>query len=244
MTHSLDRFSLTALVVAGLSLAGPRPAAAQTQAADPPPLQPPLQGVVVDEATYQPLQSATVTIVGTDLQVTTGRWGSFAFPDAPTGQVGIHVSAPGHPSVVQHVEVTEGRVVFMRVVLPSVAAVLAELLVKGTPRAQTSEVARTAADLLALEVPRARISSGVVGKSDYQLRLRPSTTIMGNGAPLILIDGVVMSNDDSAYDALERIPASNVAEIEVLKGPAAAFLYPFAANGVVNVKTKRGARDR
>jgi outer membrane receptor for ferrienterochelin and colicin len=35
-----------------------------------------------------------------------------------------------------------------------------------------------------------------------------------------------------------------VAEIEILRGPAAAFLYPFAANGVVNVKTKRGARGR
>jgi hypothetical protein len=234
--------SLTALVVTGLSWVAPRASAAQGTA--PSATEAPLQGVVVDEATYQPVDSATVTVVGTDLVVTTTRWGSFAFPDVPLGYVDLHVSAPGHPSVVQHVEVRAGRVVFMQVVLPSVAAVLAELFVPGAPRARASEVARTAADLLALEVPRARISSGVVGDSDYQLRLRPASTFQGNGAPLILIDGVVMSTDDRAYDALERIPASDVAEIEILKGPVAAFLYPFAANGVVNVKTKRGTRDR
>jgi outer membrane receptor protein involved in Fe transport len=242
MTHQLARISLAALVVAGLSLGAARPSVAQVQ--PPLPTQAPLQGVVVDEATYQPVDSATVTIVGTSLVVTTDRWGSFSFPDAPLGPVSLHVSAPGHPSIVEDVDVREGRVVFMQVALPSVAAVLSELFVSGASRAHASETARTAADLLALEVPRTRVSSGIVGRSDYQLRLRPGNTFLGNGAPLILIDGVVMSSDEGAFDALERIPASDVAEIEILKGPAAAFLYPWAANGVVNVKTKRGARDR
>jgi hypothetical protein len=31
-----------------------------------------------------------------------------------------------------------------------------------------------------------------------------------------------------------------VAEVQVLRGPSAAFLYPFAANGVILVSTKRG----
>jgi outer membrane receptor for ferrienterochelin and colicin len=47
----------------------------------------------------------------------------------------------------------------------------------------------------------------------------------------------------SAFDALERIPASDVERVEVLRGPAAAFLYPYAANGVINVVTKRGRRE-
>lgn len=242
MIHQWARSSLTALVVAVLSLGAPHASAAQVQ---PTPLtEAPLQGVVVDEATYQPIDSATVTVVGTDLVATTSRWGTFSFPDAPLGFVALQVRAPGHPGVVQDVEVKEGRVVFMQVVLPSVAAVLSELFVTGAPAARASEVARTAADLLALQVPRTRVSSGIVGRSDYPVRLRPGNTFQGNAAPLILIDGVVMSTDDGAFDALERIPASDVAEIEILRGPAAAFLYPFAANGVVNVKTKRGARGR
>ena len=238
------RTPLMAVVAAGLCFAAPLRANAQVR---PEPValpQAPLQGVVVDEATHQPVDSAVVKILGTDVAVSTSRWGSFAFPDLPPGQLALQVSAPGHPSIVQDVELREGRVVFLQIVLPSVAAVLHELLVSGTPRSGTFEAARTAADLLAFQVPRARVSTGVVGKSDYEVRLRPGGTFQGNAAPMVLIDGVVVSNDDGAYDALERIPASDVAEIQVLRGPAAAFLYPYAANGVINVVTKRGASDR
>jgi len=215
------------------------PAAAQAPSDAPP--QPLLQGVVIDQATEQPVAAATVALVGTDVAVATGRWGSFAFPDVPAGSVALHVSAPGHPSVVLDVEVVEGRIAFVRVVLPSVAAVLAELLVGASP-AGPMESARTAADLLALEVPRARVSSGIVGLNDFRLQLRPTSTFMGNAEPLILIDGVVMTRD-RALDALERIPASDVESVEVLKGPAAAFLYPYAASGVVVVRTKKGRRS-
>jgi iron complex outermembrane receptor protein len=244
MQDRSPRALLMALVFVGLCLAAPSSAIAQVRPRPVALPEAPLQGVVVDEASHQPVDSAVVRILGTDVTVSTGRWGSFAFPDVPPGQLSLQVSAPGHPSIVQDVEVREGRVVFMQIVLPSVAAVLHELLVPGAPRASPSEVARTAADLLAFQVPRARVNTGVVGKSDYEVSLRPGSTFQGSVAPMVLIDGVVMSNDGGAYDALERIPASDVAEIQVLKGPAAAFLYPYAANGVINIVTKRGARDR
>jgi outer membrane receptor protein involved in Fe transport len=244
LDHSY-RTSLAALVAVSICAGVPARGVGQEPApgASEAPLEAPLQGVVVDEATYQPVQSATVTLLGTDLSVSTGRWGSFAFPDAPMGHLSLQVSAPGHPSIVQEVEVREGRVVFVQIALPSVAAVLSELLVPATARG-TSEVARSAADLLALQVPRTRVSSGVVGSSDYQITLRSISTFQGSMAPLILIDGVVLSRDQGAYDALERIPASDVERIEVLKGPAAASLYPYAANGVINVVTKRGRQPR
>ena len=203
-----------------------------------------LQGVVVDETTRQPVDSATVSLAGHGEAVITGRWGDFAFPDAPLGTVAVQVSAPGHPSVVQDVTVVGDRIAFVQIVLPSVAAVLSELLVRGSQAGPPTEAARTAADLLALEVSRMRPSSGEVGKSDYQVRLRSANTFQGVGEPLILIDGVVMSRAQNAFDALEQIPASDVDEIELLKGPAAAFLYPYAANGVVHVKTKKGRRGR
>lgn len=241
MLHRSYRISLVALVAAGLCARVGAEAAAQDPGQDA--SNAPLQGVVVDAATYQPVDSATVTLLGTDLSVSTGRWGSFTFPGAPPGQLSLQVSAAGHPSIVQDVEVREGRVVFVQIVLPSVAAVLSELLVPASG-GSTSEVARTAADLLALQVPRTRVSTGVVGKSDYQIILRATNTFQGSNAPLILIDGVVMSQSEGAFDALERIPASDVERLEVLKGPAAASLYPYAANGVVNVVTKRGRQAR
>ena len=77
-----------------------------------------LQGVVVDEATHQPVASATVSLVGTPSETLTGRWGIFSFPDAAPGTVSVRVTAPGHPSIVQDVEVRSDRVAFVQVLLP------------------------------------------------------------------------------------------------------------------------------
>ena len=65
------------------------------------------------------------------------------------------------------------------------------------------------------------------------------------GEPLILLDGVMISSGGAtggatALDALKQIPASDVIEIEVLRGPAATARYPLAANGVVLVETRAG----
>jgi len=218
--------------------------AAAQQPAPPAPVAARLQGVVVDEATRQPVESATVSLVGTNLEALTGRWGAFSFPGAPLGTVSVRVIAAGHPSIVQEVEVRGDRVAFVQVLLPSVAAVLSEILVRGTRhRGPSTEGARTAADLLALEVPQARLTRTVVGQNAARIRLRANSLVQ-RVDPLILIDGVVISRMEDAMDALEHIAASDVEEIEVLKGPAAAFLYPLAANGVVLVRTKTGSRNR
>jgi len=211
--------------------------------APPPDSQARLQGVVVDQSTGQPVASATVSVEGTGLSMVTGRWGSFEFGEAPLGAATVQVRAPGHPSVVQEVQVRAGRVMFVRIELPSVAAFLDEILVRTHPEHGPSQAARSAADLLALEVPRTSMASGVVGENNLHIQLRQAVSFRGNTAPAILIDGIVVSGV-SAFDALGRIPAADVEDIEVLSGPAAAFLYPFAANGVINVVTKRGARGR
>jgi len=205
------------------------------------PTQARLQGIVVEESTGQPVKAAVVQVVNTAFASPTGRYGGFAFPDAPLGTVSIRVSAPGHPTLVQDVEVNEGRISFVQIVLPSVAATLSELLVlvQGPEESGAVQAAGNAADLLALQAPRLHINSNAVGRRDYQLNLRPGTTVEGSVTPLILIDGVVISSAQNAYEALVNIPAADVLEIEILTGPAASQ-YPLSANGVINVKTLRG----
>jgi iron complex outermembrane receptor protein len=203
-----------------------------------------LQGVVVFESTGQAVESATVRLVGTDIETQTGRYGGFAFPDVEPGVVSVHVSAVGHPSVVQEVEVAADGIVFIQFRLPSIAAVLSELLV-GAQRDGPAEVGLTAADLLVAEVPSTRINTGIVGRIDYQIQLRTAgVSFTESMEPLIFIDDVLMSRLGQALQTLSQIPASDVEHIEVLKGPAAAFRYPMAANGVVLVTTRSGGRRR
>ena len=203
-----------------------------------------LQGIVVYESTGQPVESATVSLVGMDVEIQTGRYGGFSFPDAPLGVMSLRVTAPGHPAMVQQVEVKSDGIVFVQFVLPSIAAVLSDLLVT-VPGGELTASPLTAADMLAIEIPSARVTSSHVGRTDYDIRLRgPSTSFTEDVEPLVLIDGVMLSRLGQALEALSQIPASDVEAITILRGPAATGLYPMAANGVVLVKTRAGGGPR
>ncbi|HEY5491866.1 MAG TPA: SusC/RagA family TonB-linked outer membrane protein [Gemmatimonadaceae bacterium] len=79
------------------------------------------------------------------------------------------------------------------------------------------------------------LGSGEPGAAPI-IRLRGSTNLgVGTSSPLILMDGVITKFSISDIDA------SDVESIEVLKGAAAASFYGSdAANGVLNITTKRG----
>ena len=85
-----------------------------------------LQGVVVRESTGQAVESATVSLVGTGVETQTGRYGDFAFYDVQLGIMSVRVTAPGHPSGTQQVEISDDRIVFVQFRLPSVSAELSE----------------------------------------------------------------------------------------------------------------------
>ncbi len=203
----------------------------------------PLQGIVVYQSTGLPVESATVSVVGTDMQALTGPYGAFSFPDAPIGSVTVRVTASGHPALWEEVEVENGSIVFVQFILPSISAVLSELIV-GVSGVERESSSLTAADLLAIEVPAARVSSSHVGRTDFDIQLRgPSTSFTAN-EPMVMIDGVMISRLGRALEALSQIPASNVESIQVLRGPAAMVRYPMAANGVVLVVTRAGGGTR
>ena len=246
MSTSVTRSTIRVWAVAssfalalGASTLGPASAAAQQTAL--------LQGVVAEEETGRLIPSATVTLVGAGIETRSGVDGIFAFPEAPLGRVLLRVQAPGYPAVVEEVEVTPGVVLFMPVFLPSAVSVLEELLVIGTPTdaVDKTEAARTAADLLALQIPEIRALTRHRGRpfAPTGLVLRGRGTFLG-GEPTIMLDGARISGGiGHAMDMLRQIPAAHVKRIQLLKGPSSAFLYG-SADGVIVIETQSGPGKR
>lgn len=90
-----------------------------------------------------------------------------------------------------------------------------------------------------------------------KILLRGSRSILGNNSPLIVVDGIPMSNkvngqqgfntsldygnNTEGSDALSSINPDDIENINILKGANAAALYgSAAANGVIMVTTKKG----
>src|SRR5262249_29162997 len=103
-------------------------------------------------------------------------------------------------------------------------------------------------------------NSGVPG-GGMQIQIRGATSILGQGDPLYVVDGVIVSNQsvsgglasisrsagpttwtqDQTVNRLADINPNDIENIEVLKSAAATAIYGSrATNGVVVITTKRG----
>ncbi|HKW46955.1 MAG TPA: SusC/RagA family TonB-linked outer membrane protein [Gemmatimonadaceae bacterium] len=94
-------------------------------------------------------------------------------------------------------------------------------------------------------------AGGTTG-SGARVRIRGSNSVSLSNDPLIIIDGIRVNNqqDDAANSIgvggqvpsrLNDINQEDIENIEIIKGPAAAALYgTAAANGVIQITTKRG----
>jgi TonB-linked SusC/RagA family outer membrane protein len=92
------------------------------------------------------------------------------------------------------------------------------------------------ASILSGKIAGARVvSSGGAPGTAPSIVLRGNKSLVGGQNPLVIIDGVF--SEGSAAD----INGLDIANIEVVKGAAAASIYGSrAANGVINITTKRG----
>ncbi|HKV49572.1 MAG TPA: SusC/RagA family TonB-linked outer membrane protein [Gemmatimonadaceae bacterium] len=123
--------------------------------------------------------------------------------------------------------------------------------------------AQTLDDALTGKIAGAMVSSnsGAPG-GGMQIQMRGVTSIFGNSEPLYVVDGLPISNttinnglnaltqsaggmgqsnQDNGVNRIADLNPSDIASIEILKGPSAAAIYGSeAANGVVVITTKRG----
>src|SRR5574344_1768001 len=95
-------------------------------------------------------------------------------------------------------------------------------------------------------------NSGNLG-SGTTMRLRGVTTINGKSNPLIVVDDNIFDNPDASFDfqnateesyaALLSVNPQDIESIDVLKDAAATAIWGSrGANGVIQIRTKRGAR--
>lgn len=95
-------------------------------------------------------------------------------------------------------------------------------------------------------------SGGDPGAGSF-IQIRGLNTLTGNNQPLIIIDGIPVSNSIVGSDIqgvlqqsrLNDINPNDIASLQVLKGASAAAVWGSrAANGVIIITTKKGSKDR
>ena len=108
-------------------------------------------------------------------------------------------------------------------------------------------------------IDRDTIERSVAGDAADLLRFHAGLDLARNGGPgqttavfirgaesnhtLVLVDGVRINPGTIGLSALQNIPPSLIERIEVVKGPRSALYGTDAIGGVINVITRRGARE-
>ncbi len=211
-----------------------------------------ITGTVSDVATGQLLESALVRLDDAESGVLTTAAGRYLILGVSPGTHSVTFEILGYDTQTLTVEVGAGDAAVLNAELVSGALELQELVVTGVARATPRvKLAFTVEKLDVADVPVPAVSAEnfLIGKvpgikvvggsgqpgSTGDILLRGATSINGSQDPLIIIDGVITTN------SFDDLVALDIESMEVVKGAAGASLYGSrAANGVIQIRTKRG----
>ena len=235
-----------------------------------------ITGRVFDRATNQGITAATIQVVG-GLQATqVNEQGQFRI-NVPDTAIILNVRALGYARTQSRVAVGQSTV---EIGMEREAIQLNEVIVTGAATTQERKNAGTAVSTVSSEevakVPSASLENALQGKvvgasiqmnsgapgGGGQIQIRGPTSILGNGEPLYVVDGVIISNkafsaginavsrasgaaaqsnQDNAVNRLADLNENEIESVQVLKSAAASAIYgSMATNGVVLITTKRG----
>jgi TonB-linked SusC/RagA family outer membrane protein len=223
-----------------------------------------VSGRVTDQKTGEGLPGATVLLKGTTTGISTNSDGNFSLTVPEAGGT-LVISSIG--MVTQ--EIALGNRTTVTVALATDNKQLSEVVVTGYGGSQevkdiTGSVATVKADKLQSQ-PVQSFDQALTGRSagvsitsgggavadQTSIRIRGVNSISNSSQPLIVVDGVPISQRDNnnvfnggngtRYNPLADINPNDIESVEVLKDASAAAIYGSrAANGVLIINTKRG----
>ena len=213
-----------------------------------------VRGTIADASDSSPLPGATVLVKGTTTGTVTNMDGKYSIQ--VNGNAVLVFSYVGYQS--QEISVTPNTTV--NVQLKPSAANLNELVVigYGTVKKKDATGSVTAigsksfnkgaitspTDLLSGKVAGVQITTnGGAPGSGSTIRIRGGSSLSANNDPLIVVDGVPLSNSGIAgmRNPLNSINPEDIATFTVLKDASATAIYGSrASNGVIIITTKKG----
>jgi TonB-linked SusC/RagA family outer membrane protein len=251
------------LITTLLGFAGPAVISAQTGT---------ITGRVTDRGTQAPIADVQIVIVGTQNGTRTNDAGEYRLPNVPAGSVRVRALRLGYAAIVDTVNVSAGQTATADFALTVTAARLDQVVIAAVGESERRrETGNSVATIAADSVPKSVISnvsdllssrassvvvtttSGTTGGGS-RIRIRGSNSVSLTNEPLIIIDGIRANSDPGGSTIsvggqnptrLDDLNPADIENIEIIKGPAAAALYgTAAANGVVQITTKRGRSGR
>lgn len=203
----------------------------------------------VREASGAPIPGANVVVEGTGRGAAADAEGRFTIAGLPPGRYSVTASAVGFVRASLQAEVGAGETAALRFVLAEATLTSGEVVVTAARRAQEADRVPVS---LSVVTPR-ELETRAAVSLDEALRYVPGVQLTENqvnvrgssgfsfntgSRVLLLVDGMPLMGPDRESIPFDALPLSQVARIEVFKGPGSALYGGGALGGVINVITK------
>lgn len=216
-----------------------------------------LKGTVVDKATGQPIPGVNVNVQGAPGGTSTGFDGNFELSNVKngnkivvsfigyktatvdySGQKTLNISLEEDTNQLKEVVVQVGYgTVKKKDATGSVSQISAKEFNKG--------INVTPESLISGRISGVNVVGGGAPGAKADIRIRGGSSLSASNEPLIVIDGLPMSNavPNGSTSILSTIDPNDIESFTVLKDASAAAIYGSrAANGVIVITTKKGTK--
>lgn len=218
-----------------------------------------ITGKVTDSKDGTPLRGVTILASGTETGTETQADGTYQISVSPSVTTLVFSSVGYIPQEVS----IQGRSQ-INVTMDIANSVMSEVVVIGYGTAKKKDLTGSVASVSAKDfnkgavtTPEQLISGKVAGVSITKndgapgsgsiIRIRGGSSLNASNDPLIVIDGMPLSNSSSAgvANAMVLLNPNDIASFTILKDASATAIYGSrASNGVIIITTKKGQRGK
>jgi TonB-linked SusC/RagA family outer membrane protein len=212
-----------------------------------------ITGTVTGTESNQPIQGVRVTLLGTQLTVTSNPQGHYTIAGIAPGIYRLRASAIGYtPVIVDSIPVVAGQTATADISLKHQTVELEKVVVVGygtlAKRDVTGAVGSVAAEQIkqipttnAIDAIKGRVAGVDIVSTGYKpgdgvrVRIRGQRSLTASNDPLYVLDGIPMAG------GIGDLNPTDIESIEVLKDASATAIYGSrGANGVVLVTSRKG----
>jgi TonB-linked SusC/RagA family outer membrane protein len=213
-----------------------------------------------------PVADARVSIRGATLATTTNATGDYTIRNVPAGVQTVEVQRVGYRFQTAATTLAAGETKTINFTMEQAVVQLSDIVTTAIGQQKRVELGnsigsvgnvndlveqspvKNIADLMVGKAAGVTVLSGNETGSSPVVRIRGTSSLSLNNAPIYVIDGVRMISSSvgvttggTTTSFLNDLNPEDIEDIEIVKGPSAATLYGTdAANGVIVVTTKKG----
>jgi len=212
-----------------------------------------ISGTITGTESNQPIQGVRVTLLGTQLTVTSNPQGRYTIAGIAPGTYRLRASAIGYtPVIVDSIPVRAGQTATADIALKHQTVELERVVTVGygtlTKRDVTGAIGQVSGDQIKA-VPTTNAIDAIKGKvpgvdivstgyrpgAGVQVRIRGQRSLTASNDPLYVLDGIPMAG------GIGDLSPADIESIEVLKDASATAIYGSrGANGVILITSRRG----